>query len=92
MENLEQQQQRTLGDGSSNEASRTISPEISNAAAQVELLRAEQLSLQHNSQLAFYAQAKARLGRSTTFRPAFKPPSVVRPQSLLLSNKSSRPG
>jgi hypothetical protein len=38
----------------------SISPHIPNTAAQAELLRAEQLSLQHNSQLAFYAQAKAQ--------------------------------
>jgi hypothetical protein len=45
---------------SSNQASQTIVPDIPNGAAQAELLRAEQLSLQHNSQLAFYAKAKAQ--------------------------------
>ena len=62
MENLEQQQQQqqTVSDGSSNQASQTISPDVPNAAAQAELLRAEQLSLQHNGQLALYAQAKAQ--------------------------------
>jgi hypothetical protein len=58
--NKQQQQQQTLSDGSLNQASQTISPDIFNAATQAELLRAEQLSLQHNSQLAFYAQAKAQ--------------------------------
>jgi hypothetical protein len=38
----------------------SISPHIPNTAAQAELLRAEQLSLQHNAQLALYAQAKAQ--------------------------------
>ena len=62
MENLEQQQQQeqALSDAPSNQASQTISSDIPNAAAQAELLRAEQLSLQHNSQLAFYAQVKAQ--------------------------------
>jgi hypothetical protein len=44
----------------SNQASQTIGVDIPNGAAQAELLRAEQLSLQHNAQLAFYAQAKAQ--------------------------------
>src|SRR6516165_1892061 len=35
-------------------------PDLPNASAEAELLRAEQLSLQYNSQLAFYAQAKAQ--------------------------------
>jgi hypothetical protein len=56
----QQQHQQTLEEGSLNEASEAIAPDIPNAAAQAELLRAEQLSLQHNSQLAFYAQAKAQ--------------------------------
>jgi hypothetical protein len=45
---------------SSSQASQTIGADIPNGAAQAELLRAEQLSLQHNSQLAFFAQAKAQ--------------------------------
>jgi hypothetical protein len=56
---LGKQQQQQI-QGSSNEASQTIGADINNAAAHAELLRAEQLSLQHNSQLAFYAQAKAQ--------------------------------
>ena len=56
----QQQHQQTLEEGSLNEASKAIAPDIPNAAAQAELLRAEQLSLQHNSRLAFYAQAKAQ--------------------------------
>ena len=55
----EQHQQQQIQE-SSNEASLTIGADINNAATQAELLRAEQLSLQHNSQLAFYAQAKAQ--------------------------------
>jgi hypothetical protein len=43
-----------------NEASEAIDRDIPNTAAEAELLRAEQLSLQHNAQLAFYAQAKAQ--------------------------------
>src|SRR5271165_5641817 len=46
--------------GSLNQASEAIGPDIPNTAAQAELLRAEQLSLQHNAQLALYAQAKAQ--------------------------------
>jgi hypothetical protein len=34
--------------------------DIANLASQAELVRVEQLSLQHDSQLAFYAQAKAQ--------------------------------
>ena len=45
---------------SSNQASQTIVTDIPNGAAQAELLRAEQLSLEHNTELAFYAQAKAQ--------------------------------
>jgi hypothetical protein len=56
---LSEQQQQQIQE-SSNEASQTISADINNVATQAELLRAEQLSLQHNSQLAFYAQAKAQ--------------------------------
>jgi hypothetical protein len=56
----QQQHQQTLEEGSLNEASEAIAPDIPNAAAQAELLRAEQLSLQHNSRLAFYVQAKAQ--------------------------------
>jgi hypothetical protein len=56
----EQQQQQTLSERSSNQASQTIGTDINNAATQAELLRAEQLSFQYNSQLAFYAQAKAQ--------------------------------
>src|ERR1700740_3216694 len=56
---LSEQQQQQIQE-SSNEASLTIGADINNAATQAELLRAEQLSLQHNSQLAFYAQAKAQ--------------------------------
>ena len=56
----QQQQQQTLSEGSLNQASETIGRDIPNTAAQAELLRAEQLSLQHNAQLAFYAQAKAQ--------------------------------
>ena len=44
----------------SQQPSESISPDIPNTAAQAELHRAEQLSLQHNAQLAFYAQAKAQ--------------------------------
>jgi hypothetical protein len=46
--------------GSLSQAPQTIGADINNAATQGELLRAEQLSLQHNSQLAFYAQVKAQ--------------------------------
>jgi flagellar biosynthesis chaperone FliJ len=46
--------------GSLNQASEAIGRDIPNTAAQAELLRAEQLSLQHNAQLAFYAQVKAQ--------------------------------
>jgi len=45
---------------SSGQASQTIGADIPNGAAQAELLRAEQLSLQHNAELAFHAQAKAQ--------------------------------
>src|SRR5215471_8149352 len=45
---------------SSSQASQTIGVDIPNGAAQAELLRAEQLSLQHNAELAFHAQAKAQ--------------------------------
>jgi hypothetical protein len=38
----------------------SIGPDLPNSSAQAELFRAEQLSLQHNSQLAFYVQAKAQ--------------------------------
>src|SRR5262245_6132418 len=55
----ERHQQQQIQE-SSNQASQTIGADINNAATQAELLRAEQLSLQHNSQLAFYAQAKAQ--------------------------------
>ena len=56
---LREQQQQQIQE-SSNEASQTIGADINNTAAQAELIRAEQLSLQHNSQVAFYAQAKAQ--------------------------------
>jgi len=45
---------------SSSQASQTIGVDIPNGAAQAELLRAEQLSLQRNAELAFHAQAKAQ--------------------------------
>jgi len=45
---------------SSSQASQTIGVDIPNGAAQAELLRAEQLSLQYDTQLALYAQAKAQ--------------------------------
>jgi hypothetical protein len=54
------EQQKQQIQESSNEVSQTIGTDIPNGAAQAEFLRAEQLSLQHNSQLAFYAQAKAQ--------------------------------
>ena len=56
---LKQQQQQSFKDTHSYEPSESLGPDVPNTAAQAELLRAEQLSLQHNSQLAFYAQAKA---------------------------------
>jgi len=56
----QQQQQQTLSEGSLNQPSEAIGRDIPNTAAQAELLRAEQLSLQHNAQLAFYAQVKAQ--------------------------------
>jgi hypothetical protein len=59
-EELQQQQQQTATQPALNQPSQAISPDVSNAATQADLLRAEQLSLQHNSQLAFYAQAKAQ--------------------------------
>jgi len=45
---------------SSNQVPQTIGADIPNDAAQAELLRAEQLSLQYDTQLALYAQAKAQ--------------------------------
>jgi hypothetical protein len=57
-EEAQQQQQQTLSEGSL--GSEAIGRDIPNTAVQAELLRAEQLSLQHNAQLAFYAQAKAQ--------------------------------
>jgi hypothetical protein len=62
-EDGQQQQEQTLSEGSLNQASEAIGRDIPNTAAhaaQAELLRAEQLSLQHNAQLALYAQAKAQ--------------------------------
>ena len=59
-EEEQQQQQQTLSEGCLNQASEAIGRDIPNTAAQAELLRAEQLSLQHNAQLAYYAQAKAQ--------------------------------
>jgi hypothetical protein len=59
-EGRQQQQQQTLSEGSLNQPSEAIGRDIPNTAAEAELLRAEQLSLQHNAQLAFYAQAKAQ--------------------------------
>ena len=56
---LSEQQQQEI-QASSNEVSQTIGADINNPAAHAELLRAEQLSLQHNAQLAFYTQAKAQ--------------------------------
>ena len=56
---LREQQQQQIQE-SSNEPSQMIGADINNAATQAELLRAEQLSLQHNYQLTFYAQAKAQ--------------------------------
>jgi hypothetical protein len=56
----QQQQQQTLSEGSLNQLSEAIGRDIPNTAAQAELLRAEELSLQYNAQLAFYAQAKAQ--------------------------------
>jgi len=56
---LGKQQQQQIQEFS-NEVSQRIGADIDNVASQAELLRAEQLSLQHNSQLAFYAQAKAQ--------------------------------
>ena len=47
----QQQQQQTLSEGSLDQASEAIGRDIPNTAAQAELLRAEQLSLQHNAQL-----------------------------------------
>src|SRR6516165_7639048 len=49
--NEEGQQQQTLSEGSLDQASEAIGRDIPNTAAQAELLRAEQLSLQHNAQL-----------------------------------------
>jgi hypothetical protein len=60
MRHLEQEQQQTLRDKFSDQPTHTVCPGDTNSAAQAELLRAEQLSLQHNSELAFYAQAKAQ--------------------------------
>ena len=59
-EEEQQHQQQTLSEGCLNQASEAIGRDIPNTAAQAELLRAEQLSLQHNAQLAYYAQAKAQ--------------------------------
>ena len=56
---LSEQQQEQIRE-SSNEASETIGADINNAESEAELLRAEQLSLQHGTQLAFYAQAKVQ--------------------------------
>jgi hypothetical protein len=55
MEKLDQQQQQqqNLPKTQSTHPSQSIGPDLQNAAAQAELLRAEQLSLQYNSQLAF---------------------------------------
>ena len=48
-EDGQQQQEQTLSEGSLNQASEAIGRDIPNTAAQAELLRAEQLSLQHNA-------------------------------------------
>ena len=40
--------------------SQSLAPDLPNAFGEAELLRAEQLSFQYHSQLAFYAQAKAQ--------------------------------
>jgi hypothetical protein len=49
----QQQQQQTLSEGSLTQPSEAIGRDIPNTAAQAELLRAEQLSLQYSS-LAFF--------------------------------------
>jgi len=53
-------QQQNLEERHSSKSSQSIELDVPNAAAQAELLRAEQLSLEHNGQLALYAQAKAQ--------------------------------
>ena len=61
-----------------------------NTAAQAELLRAEQLSLQHNAQLAFYAQAKAQ--QIDFLQADLQTALQTRSPSLLPSNTIRRPG
>jgi hypothetical protein len=58
----------------SQQPSESISPDIPNTAAQAELHRAEQLSLQHNAQLAFYAPGKSSANRHPSGHAANRHP------------------
>ena len=74
---------------SSNQASQTIVADIPNGVAQAELLRAEQLSLEHNTELAFYAQAKAQ--QISTLRASLQ--STIHSQAAKLAAiEQERPG
>jgi hypothetical protein len=53
-------QQQSLSATLSDQTAHTVDPGNANSTAQAELLRAEQLSFEHNTQLASYAQAKAQ--------------------------------
>jgi hypothetical protein len=79
----QQQHQQTLSEGSLNQPSEAIGRDIPNTAAQAELLRAEQLSLQHNAQLAFYAQLPSNSMRRPG-PPVDKPAPPGRISSLKL--------
>jgi hypothetical protein len=84
----EQHQQQQIQE-SSNQASQTIGADIPNGAAQAELLRAEQLSLEHNTELAFYAQAKAQ--QISTLRASLQ--STIHSQAAKLAAiEQERPG